>query len=143
MRPDAQGRYHDDNGQFVSIKDYIERILAEQEKTDALVRTLTDRAFEDMKDALGEMVAGVKVRLDRLESGGAPFASRLDQGLTALKNDVDTLKTVAVRTEALNAVRDAGIEEAREQRRQIKLIVIGVGFSLLLSLVSAALQLIT
>jgi hypothetical protein len=31
-RPDKNGRFHDDNGQFVSLRDYIERLIVEHDR---------------------------------------------------------------------------------------------------------------
>jgi hypothetical protein len=74
-------------------------------------------------------------RLDTLESGGAPFASRLDDSLERLKQDVETLKIQSVEQTALDGLRQANTDAIAAQKRQIKYILITAGVALMLSLI--------
>ena len=161
------GNLHGDNGHFVNIRDYVERIFEEKEKSSerdrvtlelALIeaRSTTERAMQEAKvtveRALGEAAGSVQTRLleakaaaddretqvvkrlENLESGGAPFASRLDQSITRLLSDVDGLKTNMVKTTVVEALREKGEEDIQAQRKQIKYIFIAAALSLALSL---------
>jgi hypothetical protein len=161
---DANGNYHDENGRFVSLRDYIERIFDEKEKQTefsrvqlerALVeaRATTERAMTEAaatvekrlieaKTAADQVTVQVQKRVELLESGGAPFASRLDESLTSLKSDVDVLKENMVRTTVLDALRKKTEEDAKLQKRQIKYIAIGAGFSFVVSVVLLAINLV-
>ena len=126
---DRNGNFHDgDNGRFVSVKEYVERIFDEREaaadyKSLTLERALveakvtTERAMLEAantvqtrlleaKAAADERDGAMISRLDHLESGGAPFASRLDNSLNSLKTDVDVLKENMVKTTVLDALRE-------------------------------------
>lgn len=162
---DAAGNFHDENGRFVSLRDYVERIFDEREtQTEfaraqlerALVeaRDTTDRAMnkasEDVENRLVEAKAAadnvtleLKSRLSNLESGGAPFASRLDQSLTTLKFDVDTLKENMVRTTVLDALREQTVQETKAQKKQIRYIAIAAAISFSFSLILVGIQLLS
>lgn len=162
---DSAGNFHDENGRFVSIRDYIERIFDEKDKLaaseratlqSALIeaRTTTDRAMVEAKvtvenrlveakSAADEVTLGMVKRLDNLESGGAPFASRLDQSLTQLKDDVDTLKENMVRTTVLDALRQQTVEDAQAQKRQIRNLFWTVGGTVFVMMLNVLILIIT
>ena len=155
---DANGNYHDDNGRFVSLRDYVEKIFDEKDKSAEFARATleraliearsttdramqeakatTDKALAEAKTAADQVSVQIQKRIELLESGGAPFASRLDESLTSLKADVDVLKTNMVRTTVLDALREQTVAEAKAQKRQIRYIAIAAavsfGFSLIL-----------
>ncbi|MDP9299709.1 MAG: hypothetical protein M3P43_02255, partial [Actinomycetota bacterium] len=122
---DGNGNHHGEDGRFVS-KDALEaqarlvdRIFEEREKSTEFARSQLERALNEYRDAVNKALVeakaaadavnrGINERLDNLESGGAPFASRLDQSLTELKEDVETLKT--------DTVRSTGEEHTRLKR---------------------------
>ena len=153
---DRNGNFHDsETGQFVSMKEFVLRIFEEKEaaadyKSMTLERALveakvtTERAILkaantvqtrllEAKAAADERDAAMMGRLDQLESGGAPFANRLDLSLTTLRGDVDTLKTNMVRTTVLDALREQTDLETRATKKQIKYIFVAAGVSLLLN----------
>jgi mRNA degradation ribonuclease J1/J2 len=162
---DSAGNVHGENGQFVSLRSYIEAILSEKEKQTefsrvqlerALVeaRTTTERAMTqaavevekrlvEAKVAADERAAVVQQRIDLLESGGAPFASRLDESLSKLKGDVDILNTNMVRTTVLDALREQTVAEAKAQKRQIRYIALAAAFSLVVSLILVGIRVLT
>lgn len=76
-------------------------------------------------------------RLEQLESGGAPFASRLDDSLLRLKDDVAKLKDNMVRSEVLDDLRDRAAEDAKAQKRQLMYIAVAAGLSFMASLILA------
>jgi hypothetical protein len=161
---DANGNYHDENGRFVSLRDYVEKIFDEKDKSAefaratlerALIeaRTTTDRAMQEAKATTDKALAEAKTaadavtatqakRIELLESGGAPFASRLDESLTSLKADVDVLKVNMVRTTVLDALREQTVTEAKAQKRQIRYIAIAASVSFAFSLVLLAINLL-
>lgn len=195
---DSYGNVHDDNGQFVSLQAYIERIIDEREKQvervfaeretsaefkrvalkealDAAKET-TDKALLEAKLAVEQKLADTQAssntrseallkRLDLLESGGAPFASRLDESLQSLKADMETLLGIsvrkndsaylqlradvevlnkdAVRTKVLDALRVQTLEEQKSQKRQVRMAIYAAGFSFLASIILGVVQLFT
>ena len=140
----------------ISVKDYVERIFEEKDKLStsqrltlelALVeaRTTTATAMNEAKATVEARLIEAKVaadavqagnvkRLDHLESGGAPFASRLDESLNTLKDDVDALKDNMVKTTVLDALREKTDLDALAQKRQIRTLTITVGATVLLAL---------
>lgn len=166
---DRNGNFHHpETGQFISVKEYVERIFEEKEKSSerdrvtlerALIeaRTTTERAMQEAKatvekaqgeaatsiqtrlleakEAADEREEQVQKRLSNLESGGAPFASRLDSNLNAMQDDVDVLKVNMVKTTVLDALRVQTEERAEAQRKQIKYIFIAAAISLGISLI--------
>ena len=153
---DKNGNFHDpDSGQFVSIKEFVLRIFEEKEaaadyKSMTLERALveakvtTERAMLEAantvqtrlleaKAAADERDAAMMARLDQLESGGAPFANRLDNSLSVLKDDVDGLKENMVKTTVLDALREQTDLETRATKKQIKYIFVAAAVSLLLN----------
>jgi hypothetical protein len=116
-----------------------ERALAEAKDTvQAALQEAKTAADKALAEAKGAAVSAAEVnrhRIELLESGGAPFASRLDESLTLLKQDVDVLKENMVRTTVLDALREQTIEEAKAQKRQIKYVFITAAIALALSLV--------
>jgi len=148
-RRDSNGNYHDDKGLFISVRDYVERIFSEKDRLAESQRETLERALVEARETTekamnkaAETVEGrlieAKVaadavqtgnvkRLDSLESGGAPFASRLDASQKALVEDVGVLKENMVRTTVLDALREQTLEDARQQKRSIKNLYITVG----------------
>ena len=161
---DKNGNVHDGNGQFVSLRSYIEAILSEKEKQTefsraqlerALVeaRVTTERAMQEArltveqrlveaKAAADEVAKGIVKRLDNLESGGAPFASRLDDGLKQLKADVDLLKEGAIKQGTIDELRKQQAIEIASQRKQIRLVFIAAAVSFGFSLILIGVQLL-
>jgi hypothetical protein len=161
---DANGNLHDENGRFVSLRDYIERIFDEKDRSAEFARATleralneakitteramqeakatTDKALAEAKAAADAVTATQAKRIELLESGGAPFASRLDESLTQLKGDVDVLKNNMVRTTVLDALREQTINEAKAQKRQIRYIAIAAAVSFGFSLVLLAINLV-
>lgn len=104
----------------------------EQKLSDA--KSAADKGLSDAKNAADEVNQTMKSRLDKLESGGAPFASRLDEGLTKLRSDVETLNTQSVKATVLDALREQAVQDTKAQKRQIKYIAIAAAGSFLTSL---------
>ena len=92
----------------------------------------------EAKSAADAVQSGNVKRLENLESGGAPFASRLDSSLGTLKDDVDVLKANMVKTTVLDALREKQEEEASSQRRAIKNLYITVSVTLFIALLNMA-----
>ena len=131
----------------VSIRDYVERIFDEREKSVekdrvqieravAEAKITSEKALQDAKSAADQVSQGLAHRLTVLESGGAPFASRLDDSLKILKNDVDALKDEAVRSTALREEARAASNAVEQQRKQIRLVIIGSGFTFAITVIS-------
>ena len=184
---DKKGNFHDENGRFINLRDYVERIFYEKDKlaeaqrvtleravTEA--RVTTDRAMVEAKNTVearlieaktaadAVQMANVK-RLENLESGGAPFASRLDDSITTLKADVNNLKInlgpafesehlnlkadVAilkenmVKTTVLDALRQQTVDDARTQKRQIRNLYWTVGGTLMASMLNIIVLVVT
>lgn len=119
-----------------------ERVFAERETSaefkrlalkDALdnAKITTDAAMEEAKRnvkteldkakiAADERGLVLQTRIEKLESGGAPFASRLDDGMTKLAEDVRLLNLSAVKQEVVQALRYKQDEDAKMQRRQAR-----------------------
>lgn len=148
-------------GGGVSLRDYFERVLQErrrehetehrahdrqhetmQEVMDSAHNTL-DVSIQDAKNRIGERHGEVVRRLETLESGGAPFASRLDDSLKTLKSDVETLKEKGVRQEAIEALRETQTKELAAQKKQLRLVLIAAGVSFAFSLILLGIQLAT
>lgn len=139
---DSQGRFHDENGQYVSLRDFIMAVLSEKEKSTefsrlqleraliearvttqtamAEARTTVEQRLVEAKTAADAVTTVITKRLDNLESGGAPFASRLDESLSELKSDVDILKDNMVRTTVLDALREQTTADLKVQKRTIR-----------------------
>jgi hypothetical protein len=184
---DCNGNFHGDDGRFISIRDYVERIFDEKDKLatsqrttleSALIeaRSTTDRAMVEAKTTVENRLIEAKAaadavttvivkRLENLEAGGAPFASRLDDSLNTLKNDVINLKQnlgpafeaehmqikkdvavlndQAVRTTVLDALRSKDLEDARSQKRQIRNLYYSTGAAILIALVNIMYAVVT
>ena len=161
---DAAGNFHDENGRFVSLRDYIERIFDEKDRSAEFARATleralneakitteramqeakatTDKALAEAKTAADQVSIQIQKRIELLESGGAPFASRLDESLTSLKQDVDVLKVNMVRTTVLDALREQTVAEAKAQKRQIRYIAIAAAISFAFSIILLAINLL-
>jgi hypothetical protein len=100
-------------------------------------RATTEQKLVDAKTAADEREKVIQNRLDKLESGGAPFANRLDEGVTKLREDVDTLNTDAVRTKVLDALRVQQAEEAKQQKRQVRLALLTAGIAAAIAIAQA------
>jgi len=168
MDDDANGHEHVEratedrrhSGGRVTERDYFERILQErrrshdaehaahdeqhkaQDEALGFARRTLEAAVTDAKGSVEERHDETTRRLDTLESGGAPFASRLDDSLVRLKADVDELKVQAVRTTALDTLRQQSAEKIEQQRKQIKYILIAAGLSLFVSLIVFGVQIL-
>ena len=185
---DNHGNLHDENGRFVSLRDYIEDILKEDreqhsanhEREHAVAKETAQRLergveasalrIEDaVKTALKAVSETARIhseahdkehgaherihnvektqvdkaatqlltRLEKLELGGAPFASRLDDSMLSLKADVAELKENMVRTGVLDDLTSRAIEDAKTQKRQLMYIAIGAGLSFMFSIILA------
>lgn len=165
---DQHGRSRNDNGQYISTKEFllaklvdlekqIERVFAERKEADeskrvALESKVTEAKnttaeamkeaaesvkskLDEAKDSADERALVLQSRIEKLESGGAPFASRLDDGMRKLQDDVEELNVGAVRAEVVNALKERQEKDAEEQKRQIKLIAIGTAFALMSSII--------
>lgn len=107
----------------------FKRVALESKVNDAKLTTatalqeqklVTEQKISDAKNAADDVVKGVNTRLDKLESGGAPFANRLDEGLTKLRKDVDLLNVDSVRTKVLDALREQTAVDTKLQKRQVR-----------------------
>jgi hypothetical protein len=145
----------------VSERDFFERILGERRRAHDEQHNAHDskhiaeqqllefarRTLEARVDAAAANVEErdtvVASRLDKLESGGAPFASRLDESLKTLKQDVEDLKTRSVEQAALDGLRLQNTEAIAAQKRQIKYILVAAGLSLALALILVGIRLAT
>ena len=161
---DRHGNFHDDKGLFISIRDYVDRIFSEKDKLAESQRETLERALVEARETTEKAMVEAKTtvearlveaksaadavqvgnvkRLDNLESGGAPFASRLDESLTSLKNDVKVLNENMVRTTVLDALREQTVQETKAQKRQIKQLYFTVGVTLFLGMVNIIVVLI-
>jgi hypothetical protein len=186
-RIDANGRDHADDGRFVSMRDLeaqarlVDRVFEERKESAEFAReqlekaliearntteramqeakSTTDRALVDAKNAADSVNKTIFDRLEKLESGGAPFANRLDEGVSKLRRDVDvlesttvrsdgeehrrlkhdveTLNTDAVRTKVLDALRAQTQEEVKANKKRVQLAIIGASVSFAFSLILA------
>lgn len=167
---DSMKQPRDENGSFVSLRDYITSIMSEREKQTERIfaeretsaefkrlalkealdeaRVTTERALAEAKKSVAEQVDQAKnaadaralvlqTRIEKLESGGAPFASRLDDGIKKLEKDVAQLTTGAVRSEVVEALRKQQIDEAKAQKKQTRAALFAAGLSLIVSIIIA------
>lgn len=140
----------------VDLVDYVDRIFTEKDKTAEAQRsnlekrveeakTTTEKAMEEAKTTVEARLIEAKTaadgvsstitkRLDLLESGGAPFASRLDSSLTELKTDVDALNVNMVKTTVLDALREQTSTQILDQKRSIRNLFITVGVAVLIAI---------
>jgi long-subunit acyl-CoA synthetase (AMP-forming) len=92
---DSMHQPRDSNGQYVSLREFIERILDEKDKSAEFKRVSLELALHEAKaniekelgkakDAADKVSNELGKRISQLESGGAPFASRLDSSLEEL-----------------------------------------------------------
>ena len=96
----------------------------------------------EAKTAADAVNAVMLKRLEILESGGAPFASRLDESLSSLKHDVGVLKDNMVRTTVLDALREQTVTEAKQQKRQIRNLYWSVGGTILVALMGMLVEIV-
>lgn len=140
----------------VDLREYVDRIFAEKKETADAQRVTLEKRVDEAKDstekAMNEAKATVEARLveaknaadgvtsaitkrlDLLESGGAPFASRLDSSLTELKTDVDALNVNMVKTTVLDALREQTSTQILDQKRSIRNLFITVGVAVLIAI---------
>lgn len=157
-RRDSAGNFHDDKGLFISIRDYTDRIFAEKDKLAESQRETLERALVEARETTEKAMVEAKTtvearlveaksaadavqetnikRLENLESGGAPFASRLDQSIKTMLLDVQTLKENMVKTTVLDALREQTVTETKEQKRQIKMLFYSVAVSMFLIVIN-------
>lgn len=95
----------------------------------------TEKALAEAKAAADERGLVIQGRIEKLEAGGAPFASRLDDSLTRLKTDVETLKSESVASGALDELQRATKAEREESRRRLRLVIIAGVFGLVTNVV--------
>jgi archaellum component FlaD/FlaE len=148
----------------VPVKEYIEAILEERktqtefsrlqlERSVEQARETTEKAMNEARDTVekrlleaktsaDDVVTELQKRLALLESGGAPFASRLDQSLERLKGDVDSLNEGAVKTTVLDALREQTTEDAKQQKRSLKYVGLTAGAALVVGLIEVGVQLL-
>lgn len=153
---DNRGNYHDDKGHFINLRDYVDRIFEEKDRLAESQRDTLERALVEARETTEKAMVEAKTnvesrlveaknaadavqlivvkRLDNLESGGAPFASRLDDSLNSLKKDVGVLKENMVRTTVLDALREQTVQEAKQQKRAIRNLYYSVAVTLFLGL---------
>lgn len=131
--------------------DFILRVIADRETlVDSQFATLDKAIVEakssvegrlvDAKTAADGVNTGIMKRVEVLESGGAPFASRLDESLADLKTDVGVLKENMVRTTVLDALREQNVADSKIQKRQIKLLGITVAVSIAIAVCTILVQ---
>jgi len=155
----SEDRRH--SGGRVTERDYFERILQERRRAhdaehsahdeqhnaadEALgfARRTLEQAVADARQNVQDRHAEVVRRLDTLASGGAPFASRLDDSLSVLKSDVDSLKVKSIEQSALDALRQANTDAIERQRKQLRLVIVGASLSFVLSLILVGIQIAT
>jgi hypothetical protein len=129
-----------------SDRQTLEKAVAEAKTTTERARQedklATDKALAEAKGAADAVSVTITKRIELLESGGAPFASRLDESLSQLKQDVDVLKENMVRTTVLDALREQTVTEAKAQKRQIRYIAIAAAISFAFSLILIAIQVV-
>jgi len=166
MAEDANGHEHVEranedrrhSGGRVTERDYFERILQERRRAHDAEHAAHDEQHNLANEALGfarrtleQAVADARLnvqdrhaevvrRLDTLESGGAPFASRLDDSLKTLKADVQSLKDRSIEQTAFDTLRQANTEAIERQRKQLRLVIVGASLSFVLSLVLVGIQ---
>lgn len=139
----------------VGWQEYVDRIFAEKDKTAEAQRsnlekrvdetkTTNDKAMVEAKNSVEARLVEAKSaadqvsqtltkRLELLESGGAPFASRLDESLTELKSDVSLLNDGAVRTTVLDALREQTTKQIADQKRAIRNLAYAFGGTVLIA----------
>jgi hypothetical protein len=131
----------------VSLRDHVDRIFQEKEKLTVRERETVEQALleaktsvearlVEAKTAADTVQAGNVKRLDALESGGAPFASRLDESLTKVKDDVEVLNANLVKTTVLDALREQTVNDSLAQKRQIRNLFWTVGATVFVMVVS-------
>lgn len=94
----------------------------------------------DAKVAADERSSVMQQRIERLESGGAPFASRLDEGMRKLQSDVDVLNVSSVKAAVVESLRERQAQDALTQKRQIQYVGLAAIVSLFSTLLIAGLQ---
>jgi hypothetical protein len=119
----------------VSLKEAVDKAAETTETRLAEAKSTTDQQLVDAKTAADEREKVIQDRLSKLEAGGAPFASRLDESLKKMREDVDVLNTDAVRTKVLDALRDQQREEAKQQKRAVRLAIGTAAVSIMLVLI--------
>ena len=119
----------------LALKDALDK--AEVQVATALTKQEATMAtkLDDAKEAADEVIKGIRAEIVVLQSGGAPFANRLDTGLTNLRTEVDILNKDAVRTKVLDALAERATRDAKAQKRQILYIAIAAAISFAFSLI--------
>lgn len=117
---DGRGNVHDANGRFINLDKFIEE---------------RDRRYEERFASERERRGALESRIQVLESGGAPFASRLDESLCTLKEDVEHLKEDAIRGETLASLRADAERDRVMQGRSIRIALIAAGASFAFSII--------
>lgn len=124
---------------LIEARTTAERAMQEAKSTTDTAREADRKSVEqrlvEAKVAADNVTKAIGERLKSLESGGAPFASRLDSSLTTLKGDVDVLKENMVKTTVLDALREKDAEETKAQKRRVLIVGITAGASLALTII--------
>lgn len=136
--------------------------------TDAALKAAADSVenkLVEAKTAADERGLVLQTRIEKLESGGAPFASRLDDGMRKLREDVDKietegtplairvqgivdgisrdvakLNTSAVKQEVVDALRVRQDEDLKAQKKQTRVALISGGVALVLAVAETLLR---
>lgn len=125
-----------------ALKDALDEAKLTADRAGAAAKTNVEERLSEAKTAADERFLVLQTRTEKLESGGAPFASRLDDGIRKLNEDVATLNNNAVRAEVVEALRTRQEEDANTQKRQIKYIAIASAISLFSTLLVMAIALL-
>lgn len=111
--------------------------------TDAALRAAAESVENKLieaKTAADERGIVLQTRIEKLESGGAPFADRLNETTRKLQLEVEKLTTGAVKAEVVEALRDRQVEDAKAQKKQTRAALLAGGAALVLALIEAALR---
>lgn len=144
----------DTNNNGITVKEYITTILEERERVNqrywaSLEKYLATTKEEFSKDLDHAVEAAAQERkhiidsIKVLESGGAPFASRLDSDITRMKEDVDKLKVESVRNEVIEALRKKNEEEVKVQKRRTFVAIGSAGLALFVIVIEGILRIVT
>jgi hypothetical protein len=134
---DSNGNFHGDDGRFVSLRDYIERILDERDKAVQVAY----RNLEQRLDKLNELRSEVQQdrgqflrndvyqeRHDQLRQSVSDLEDRLQSEFKLLIDTngkrIGILETSSIKSEVLDALRVKDEEERKIQKRRVTLALI-------------------
>ncbi|MEO6068103.1 MAG: hypothetical protein ABIQ41_09010 [Gemmatimonadales bacterium] len=126
------------NAEFkrISLKEALDEAKTTTERALTEAKANVEDRLLEAKVAADERGLVLQSRIEKLESGGAPFASRLDEGMTKLAGDVEKLNNNAVRAEVIEALRERQQEDVKTQRRQIRNLSYSTAAAIVVSLAS-------